>query len=289
MCHQLYLHSVEANRVAHARGRRACHLLVAAQTYSDVTRLLEIGGGRGTLQRAVGDADALFVLSEQSREELLAVGADPRRIHDYRYFVDVARFAPDGERPARELLCLGRWHPQKNLPLLLDAFERLGARVPDIRLRIVGAGPAEDAMRARVARLPFADRVRIQGWASDPVPLYRRAWALVMSSDAEGLSNVMIEAMACGTPVVTTDVSGAREALDLRGEGRHPLPAHGYLRGAGGLLVPRGNVEVLTSALEAVVTTPALRDELSGLARTRAVTEFSEDTCVEGFLERLDA
>lgn len=286
MCHQLYLHSYEANRLARSNGRRSCHLLVAAQDYSDVTRFAAIRGAGRLLRDSVSLADGLFVLSAHSRRELEAVGAAADRIHPYRYFVDTDAFMPDGgTAPEPELLCLGRWHHQKNLPLLLDAFERFSTSVPGIRLRIVGAGPEEAALRAGVAKLTDPGRVTIEGWTSNPRELYRRAWALVTSSDAEGLSNVLIEAMACGTPVVTTDVSGAREALDLEDTGAHPVAAGAWLRGTGGLLVPMRDAAALSSAMMGIVKTPGLRTALSSDARSRAVSTFSEDASVTRFLQ----
>lgn len=286
MCHQLYLHSYEANRLAKANGRRSCHLLVAAQDYSDVTRFASIRGGSRLLAESVNFADGLFVLSAYSRRELEAIGAPSDRIHPYRYFIDVDAFTPDASvAPGRELLCLGRWHPQKNLPLLLEAFDRFSTAVPGIRLRIVGAGPEEAALRAGVSKLTDPGRVTLEGWTSNPRELYRRAWALVTSSDAEGLSNVLIEAMACGTPVVTTDVSGAREALDLEDTDAHPVGAGTWRRGAGGLLVPMRDAAALASAMTAIVQTPEMRAQLSGEARSRTVSTFSEDASVKRFLE----
>ena len=286
MCHQLYLHSYEANRLARANGRRSCHLLVAAQDYSDVTRFAAIRGAGRLLQESVSLADGLFVLSAYSRRELEAVDAPSDRIHPYRYFIDTSAFTPDaGIAPEPELLCLGRWHQQKNLPLLLDAFDRFSAAVPGVRIRIVGAGPEEAALRAGVAKLAAAGRVTLEGWTSNPREAYRRAWALVTSSDAEGLSNVLIEAMACGTPVVTTDVSGAREALDLEDVHAHPVRPGAWLRGTGGLLVPMRDPAALASAMMEIVQTPGSRAALSHEARARAVSSFSEDASVTRFLQ----
>jgi L-malate glycosyltransferase len=279
MCHQLYLHSIEANRVAHAQGRRACHLLVAAQDYSDVLRLARLRHGKRLLREAVDGAQALFVLSEVSRSELLAVGAQPSRVHDYRYFVDTERFSPSPAIPEREFLCLGRWHPQKNIPLLVDAFDIVAAQHPGVRLRIVGAGPEEGTVRARVASSPARARIRVEGWASDPLDAYRAAWALVMSSDAEGLSNVLIESMSTGVPVVTTDVSGAREVLDL-GPASNPLVAGTVLRGAGGFMVPRGDTQAPAEAMRRLLASPDERAEAAAAARLRILDAFTEGSSV---------
>lgn len=285
MSHQLYLHSYEASRLALANGRRSCHLLVAAQEYSDLSSFASIRGGARMRDEAVRLADGLFVLSAFSRRELEALGAPADRIHPYRYFVDTDSFTPGGSAPLREFLCIGRWHRQKNVPLLIEAFERFSTAFPGIRLRIVGAGPEEATLRAAAAKLTHPDRVSIEGWAADPRALYRQAWAVVTSSDAEGLSNVLIEAMASGTPVITTDVSGAREALALEDIVAHQVHPSSWLRGTGGLLVPMRDPSALAAAMTALAGTPGLREQLSGEARARAVSTFSPDASVTQFLQ----
>jgi glycosyltransferase involved in cell wall biosynthesis len=285
MTHQLYLHSYEANRLARANGRRSCHLLVAAQEYSDLKSFASIRGGPRLLEETVRSADGLFVLSAFSRQELEAIGVAPDRIQSYRYFVDTDSFTPADSAPGRDFLCIGRWHRQKNLPLLIEAFERFSMTTPDVRLRIVGAGPEETTLRVAVARLTHPDRVIVEGWAADPRDAYRRAWAVVTSSDAEGLSNVLIESMASGTPIITTDVSGAREALALEDTVAHPIRPSTWLRGSGGFLVPMRDPDALAAAMTAIAGTPALRDQLSSEARARAVSTFSEDASVTQFLQ----
>jgi len=142
-------------------------------------------------------------------------------------------------------------------------------------------------VRAALATLTHGDRVTVEGWAADPRELYRRAWAVVTSSDAEGLSNVLIEAMSSGTPVITTDVSGAREALALEDTGAHPVLPAAWLRGTGGLLVPMRDAAALAAAMTALAGTPGLREQLSGEARIRAVSTFSEAASVSQFLQTI--
>lgn len=285
MCHQLFLHSPIANRVAATLERRAIHLLVAAQSQSDIGRLQALAGGRWLTRQAVTGAGLLFALSAESAKELLEAGAAPERIRPYRYFVGAEEFRADEVPRTEEALFIGRFHEQKNLPLLLDAFDACAGDTPGMHLRLIGAGPREAEVRTRVAASPYVSRISIEPWSARPSEAYLRAAFLVMSSDAEGLSNVLLEAMACGLPVVSTDVSGAREALGVEAEAA--IPEGAFVRGDAGLLTTRGDVAGLAAAMRQLMTQPALRVELGTGARARAERRYSEDVCVTDFLEHV--
>ncbi len=289
MCHQLYLHSPVANRVAHRLGRKSIHLLVAAQSQSDIGRLAELRGGRRLVEEAVSGADLLFALSSHSRRELLDAGAPADKVRAYRYFVDAPGFAQPAGSSTRqpEVLFIGRFHDQKNVPLLLDAFDVAAAEVPDMRLRLVGQGPKEASVRARVERSPFVSRISIEPWSDDPRAAYRRASVMAMSSDAEGLSNVLIEAMASGTAVVSTDVSGAREALGV-GEDES-IAAGGFLEGEAGLLTRLGDAAGLAAALTMLMKNGPLRDRLGAAGLRRALASYSEEASASDFLRHVSA
>ena len=137
--------------------------------------------------------------------------------------VDLARYAPAAD-PARVraalpalsdlpagaplVVCVGRLCPQKGQDVLLRAWPEVTARLPAARLALVGDGPD----RARLVRDAPAD-VLFAGAAADPVPWYQAADLVVLPSRWEGMALAPLEAMACGKPVVLTDVSGARESL----------------------------------------------------------------------------
>ncbi|HEX8276384.1 MAG TPA: glycosyltransferase [Longimicrobiaceae bacterium] len=106
---------------------------------------------------------------------------------------------------------------RKGFDLLLDAFAR--AAVPGSRLAIVGAGPEEAALRARAERLGIAERVCWAGHRDDVPGVLAACDLFVLSSRNEGMANVMLEAMAAGTPVVAADVSGVRDALGPAADG----------------------------------------------------------------------
>ena len=133
---------------------------------------------------------------------------------------------------------MGRLEPQKDFGLLIRAFARVHAEMP-CRLLILGDGSERDMLTALVAELGLGDSVQMPGFAPNPHAYVSRAALLVLSSRFESLANVVIEAMALGTPVVATDCpSGPAEALD---------------RGRYGTLVPVGDVDRLAEAMRAIL------------------------------------
>lgn len=154
--------------------------------------------------------------------------------------VDLERFSParpDRPTPAAVagpsgplVVCVGRLCRQKGQDLLLEAWHEVLRRVPRARLVLVGDGP--DLPRLRAAAGPS---VSFAGAVADPRAWYRAADLVVQPSRWEGMALVPLEAMACATPVLVTDVDGARESL----------PAHA----ADGCLVPPSDPAALARAL----------------------------------------
>ncbi|MEV0253078.1 glycosyltransferase [Streptomyces sp. NPDC050732] len=164
--------------------------------------------------------------------------------------VDTARFAPDGQGPARVplVVCVGRICRQKGQDVLLRAWPAVAARVPGARLVLVGDGPDAERLRERAG-----PRVAFVGAAADAAPWYRAADVVVLPSRWEGMALAPLEAMACARPVVVTDVDGARESL--------PRDHHPYA------LVPPEDPEALARALIALLRDGELRDALGRRGR----------------------
>lgn len=145
-------------------------------------------------------------------------------------------FAP-GEPPI--ILGVGRLNAQKNFGNLLAAFARVPAPT---RLMVLGEGEERAALEAETARLGLGDRVRWPGFVDNPFRYLARASVVALSSDFEGLPTVLIEALACGAPVVSTDCpSGPREILD---------------GGKWGRLVPVRDPAALGDAINATLAEP---------------------------------
>ncbi|MET8580926.1 glycosyltransferase [Streptomyces collinus] len=170
-----------------------------------------------------------------------------------------AALLPDLDPAAPLVVCVGRLCRQKGQDLLLRAWEHVGRQVPGARLALVGDGPDRDALRRRARALGPA--VRFAGAVTDTVPWYRAADLVVLPSRWEGMALAPLEALACGRPVVLTDVDGARESLPPA------LAPH--------CLVPPGDPEALARAIAALLSDAPLRASLG--ARGRGHVQSTHD------------
>ena len=168
---------------------------------------------------------------------------------------------------AAVLVAVGRLGPTKGFDTLIDAVALLRERRP-AHLYVAGEGPSRGELEAQALRLGVAGAVSFLGFVNNPYALVARASAFVMASRYEGLSNVLIEAMAVGTPVVATDCPhGPREILE---GGRH------------GPLVPVGDAQALARAIERVLDAPPSAATLKARA-----ADFSVDAVTQRYVDVL--
>ncbi len=157
-----------------------------------------------------------------------------------------------GER-RKEIVNFCRLNRQKNIPLLLGAFERLLAEHPDFRLRIYGRGEEKEALIARTKSKGLENSVIFEDFAPDVHERIRDAAMYVCSSDFEGLSNSMLEAMAIGLPCVCTDCAGGGARMMIRS-------------GENGLLTPIGDEAALYEAMKRLADDPVYAARLGSEA-----------------------
>ena len=232
------------------------------QYHNRNTRIVAVSG----LRRAVRDADLFLAVSEHTKRDLIRLtGISPKRVWVTPEAAD-ARFRPvrDGGTLARlgidrpYVLYVGTLEPRKNVPALLWAFAALEDK--EALLVLAGAkGWMYKEVFALTAELGIAGRVKMLGYVeNDDLPvLYTEAQAFVYPSLFEGFGLPVLEAMQCGAPVITTNVSSLPEVA-----------------GDAALLVSPDDPAALTAALRRVLSEPGLREELRGKSLARAA-QFS--------------
>jgi glycosyltransferase involved in cell wall biosynthesis len=162
----------------------------------------------------------------------------------------------------------------KGFDLLLPAFKAALAEVPGWSLDIWGDGPERETLGRLAGELGLGEAVRFRGLTEDAYQVLRDSDLYVLSSRAEGFPNALVEAMACGLPVISTDFGGA--ARDIVQDG------------VNGLLVPPGDPGALTAALVRLMRDGGERRRL-GARATEVVQRYSTDRVVGLWEEAVEA
>ena len=256
-----------ANAYAWAATRRGPPLVTSARNCKRSGRLLD-----ALNRRAFRASRAVIVNSEQVRAYIAREYAAPAdRIAVVHNAIDLARFHPrpaDAAPRRPRVIMVGRLVAQKNPLLFVAAARALRARLPDVEFQLVGDGPLRGAVETAVRAAGLGDRIELTGERRDVAELLRAADLFWLTSDWEGLSNAIIEALASGLPVVATNVGGAAELVTSAQEGYLITP------GDRDALVER-SATILSDAagLARMRVAARQRAEAFSLARTVAATE----------------
>lgn len=249
----------------------------------DVNDLGGVSRTNQRLRRVYGVGTHRFVALSRAIETYLTgpVGFAPGRVLRICNGVDTQRFAPVADVPAAwpyrrgEHLVIGsvgRMQAVKDPLNLVDAFLRLRelcpAHWPRLRLAMLGGGPLLDAARERLAQAGAVEQTWLPGDRSDVAALLPHFDVFALPSQAEGISNTLLEAMACGCAPVATDVGGNPELVD---------------DGVSGLLVPARDAAMLAAALARLVNEPSLRQRFAQASLVRARGQFSLDGMISAY------
>ena len=268
--HYFYPDGVAAQWVARDFGLP----VVITARGTDLNLIPRYPAPRRMIARAAEAADGLITVCEALKTPLLELGIAAERITVLRNGVDLALFRPQHRAAARRaygfegktLLSIGHLIKRKGHHHVIAALRRL----PAFALAIVGEGPERGALEALARRLGVASRVRFLGaLPHDALPsFYSAADALVLASSREGWPNVLLEAMACGTPVVASNAWGNPEIV------ADP---------AAGVLMEQISADGVAEAVYRLFAMPPAR------VATRSYAErFSWDATTEGQLRLFD-
>jgi glycosyltransferase involved in cell wall biosynthesis len=250
-----------------------------------VSHHIDVAAGMGNLsrtQRAVAGwlesyyphADSAVGVCQSVSDGLLGMGLPPGKVHTiYNPAATDELFRLADEPPvhkwlspksANVILGAGRLTAQKDFATLVRAFGMVLDSRPDCRLVIVGEGPDRSSLESLVRGLGLTERVDLPGYASNPYSYMKNADLYVMSSSYEGFGMTLVEALALGTPVVSTDCpSGPAEVLC---EGKY------------GALVPVGDSRALAVAMVDALTNPRTTAEQVSWAKKTFSVESAGDS-----------
>ena len=187
---------------------------------TDVSLIPEWRAQRAMIRAAVGRSAATTAVCQALVDGLVDIGADPARLHVVEHGVDLDLFHPPADRAATRaalglagptVLSVGHLIDRKGHDFAIRAV----AQLPGVTLLIAGDGPREGALRDLAASLRVETRVRFLGHVDQhQLPsLYGAADITASCSDREGIANVLLESLACGTPLVATPVWGSPEVV----------------------------------------------------------------------------
>lgn len=244
-------------------GRAAFFRTAVAYYYARAEKIIAISNG------VAGDIEGLAPGARAHTEVVFNAGVDEWVESGARQPLEAGDVRPAGPL----IIGCGRLVDQKGFPDLIDAFARVRERVPNASLWIVGEGPNRPALERQIASLGLDGAVQLLGFRNNPFRYMAAADLFVLSSVFEGFGNVIPEAMACGTPVVSTDCPhGPNEIIT---------------DGVNGLLTPVGDPGALAEAIVKVLSDERLRKRLAKAGQERA-QDFTADEIARQYGEVLD-
>lgn len=268
--HYFYPDGVAAARVAKRLGKP----LVVTARGTDINLLPRYRAQRGMILETARQADGIVAVAAALKSELVVLGADSEKIRVLRNGVDLEQFRPLDRKRLRDaagltgpvIASVGHLVERKGHHLVIEAMREIAGAT----LLIAGEGEEKAALMRLAAACGVAARTRFLGRVPHEAlcEVYAMADALVLASSREGWANVLLEAMACGTPVVATDVWGTAEAVRAPEAGR---------------LVKNRSAADIAAALNGLLASPPDRD-----ATRRYAEQHSWDATSDGLSALFD-
>jgi colanic acid/amylovoran biosynthesis glycosyltransferase len=253
-------------------GDSSCTVAMLAASLGDFTFSFSLHGPYIFFNPYVWRLDAkiqraLFVacISNYCRSQGMIFGSTDtwKKMYIVHCGVDPDLFTPvDHQGLGLNLLYLGRLAAVKGLPILFESIAQLKTFFPELCLNLIGDGPERAKLASMVQELGIQDNVKFLGYKSQAQvrEQLQKTDRYVLPSFAEGVSVSLMEAMAAGVPVVTTQIAGVNELV---------------ANGESGYIVPAGDVISLTEKLTLLIKDPQLREQFGKAGRKKVATEFN--------------
>ncbi|HSA83530.1 MAG TPA: glycosyltransferase [Patescibacteria group bacterium] len=212
----------------------------------------------------------IITVSESSKKEIIKLGFKEEQIHVIHPGINNDLFYKTEKAKVPTFVYLGRLQPYKNVDVLIKAFNKIAQDFRSAKLLIAGSGESASDIKKLVQRFNLEKRVTFLGKVTEEekIKLLGYAWAAVQPSQVEGWGITVIEANACGTPVIASNVNGLRDSI---------------VADKTGILVGLKNTDQFADAMLSVITNAALRDNLSNEAHIWS-QHFNWDVSSSAFL-----
>jgi glycosyltransferase involved in cell wall biosynthesis len=243
---------------------RERYLGYLSEAVSQPVKVVLLGFFRALAGAGYAAADVIAPHSRYNRRWQLHNGADPGRLWTMYNGVEVDDFPVASTEPTQPtIVFMGRIDPLKDVHTLIRAFALVRAEIPAARLRIFGGTPREnlryrDSCAELIDELNLGGAAILEGRVDDPADAYHQAHVVALTSISEGFPYTVVEAMACGRPVVCTNVGGVSEAV-----------------GEAGFVVPARDAPAIARALVTLLSDHDLRARLGAAARARVLAHFT--------------
>jgi glycosyltransferase involved in cell wall biosynthesis len=214
-------------------------------------------------------ADCILCYTDIERNNLEKLGVPGNKIRVIHNGVDTDLFSPhkiETGKKVQQLLWVGRFVPGKGVNFLIDAFYKIVKKFPDTRLVLVGEGPQKGSINTQIEKLGIRNNVEIYDYCDNSrLPdLFNQSDIFILPSLMEGVPRTMLEAMACGIPVIVTE-----------------LPHLKKIVGGAGLFISRGDSEMLSESIIQLLNDNKMASYLGEKGRMKILKDFSWRDTVE--------
>lgn len=269
--HQCFNHAVIDTLVAQWLGKKSILKIACAGEVGDLNVFSRFRGFK-MARRILHQTDAVIAISAEIEKELLRYGFSAQRIYRIPNGVDIEEFARRRAFPDRSkiiFLLIGRRTPQKGIDIAFKAMQvLLKKNINNIELRLYGLDYPEYDYRKTAQECGVQAVVRFYHHTDEILDIYHDAHCLILPSRAEGLSNVLLEAMSLELPVIATRISGTVDVVEHE---------------KNGILIAPEDPVALAAAMEQVITNPEITVLLGKKARRRIIEKFSLDEVAQNY------
>jgi glycosyltransferase involved in cell wall biosynthesis len=272
-CHQLYLSILPTFLISRLLSKKLIVKMACSGDYSDLTRLASLKSGKMLLWVA-RRIDIVVAINDEAVCELVEAGLTESQIVRIPNGVDLATFhsvsyeykLPDEKK---YVTFVGQMVERKGIKTLILAFEKIYRDHLTARLRLIGDGVMKEEILAYAVERHFLDRLEYVGKVPNVYPYLSQSSIFVLPSTAEGISNALLEAMACALPIITTNIPGNRQLIT---------------DGFNGILIEPNSIDALAKALHLLLTDEALAEKLGRQARLTVEKEYSIEAVADQYV-----